>query len=57
MEHAEFEKISKKYKNRDLKEELEWASNHVHPGYLNKSDAQFLRWLCASALKRLYDEE
>ncbi len=53
MLQDEFLALNEKYKNRNLKEELEWASVHILPGYLNKRDAQFIRWLCAFALKEI----
>ncbi len=50
---GEYKRLCEKYKNKNLREELEWASNHAQPGYLNKQDAQFVRWLCAAALEEI----
>ena len=41
------------YFNRNLMEELSWATHGVKNGYLSKYDARFIRWLCGAAYDKI----
>lgn len=47
------EYLREKYKDRNLLEELGWGAYNIRSGYLNKSDADFLNWLCNAAYREI----
>lgn len=45
------------YENRNVKTELKYMSERLASGYLTRDEADFLRWLCHAALKRIKELE
>lgn len=43
--------------DRDLKEELEYCAEHLHPGMATKEDIERFKWVCREALRRIEELE
>ena len=54
---VQIEELVEKYKNRNVREELEWESKYFKAGYKTGPDADFMRWLCYAALQRIRELE
>lgn len=53
MNQAELSEACRKYKNYDLKKELEWTAYNNAPGHMSDQDCAFISWLCYAALQRI----
>lgn len=53
MNDTRLAELNKKYKKRNLLEELAWGVYANHSGYTSKSNGEFLNCLCLSAYKKL----
>ena len=51
------EELIEKYKNRNLKEELSWASYYTRKGYMSAEYEDYYRWLALAAYKRIKELE
>jgi len=51
------EELLCKFKDRNLKEELEWSANYTRYGYMNKANADYYSWLAYAALLRIKELE
>ena len=51
------EELVERYKDRDVRRELEWESKYFKAGYTPGLEAEFMRWLCYAALQRIRELE
>ena len=49
--------LLEKYKNRNLKEELLWASHYTRKGYMSAEFEDYYRWLALAAYNRIKELE
>lgn len=51
------EELLQKYKNRNLKEELSWATYYTRKGYMSAEYEDYYRWLALAAYRRIKELE
>ena len=51
------DELADRYKDRNLREELEWAANYTNEGYMPKNNAEYYSWLAWAALQRIKELE
>lgn len=51
------EELLQKYKKRNLKEELSWATYYTRRGYMSAEYEDYYRWLALAAYKRIKELE
>ncbi len=51
------DELLKKYKNRNLKEELSWAAYYTRKGYMSAEYEDYYRWLALAAYTRIKELE
>lgn len=51
------EELLEKYKKRNLKEELSWATYYTRRGYMSAEYEDYYRWLALASYKRIKELE
>lgn len=51
------EELLQKYKKRNLKEELSWATYYTRRGYMSAEYEDYYRWLALASYKRIKELE
>lgn len=53
MINKDFTSLNAKFADKDILEELRWCMNADFCGYLTRSDAEYLTWLCGKAYEEI----
>lgn len=57
MTEERLSELQRSFSDRNLQTELEWATFNTKSGYFKQKDADFISWLCYTALKEIKKNE